>query len=197
MEVNSYSEQLRINSDGSIPKVGNRSSVNLHLPIMSATTATRTAIRTTTIRPSSLSESLARSIRRTRLPHRRHQSSSIPPKPSFNRRYYLLAIPLAFLPFTLFGSSKKPLDPYTYSDHPVGSTSKLTPHHARIRIPLSPANAALFAKSENGGTVTIEHVMIKNPDLQIERPYTPVNDVRGDGEVDIVVKRVQGGEVGR
>lgn len=39
--------------------------------------------------------------------------------------------------------------------------------------------------------------MIKNPDLQIERPYTPVNDVARDGELDLVVKRVQGGEVGR
>lgn len=47
------------------------------------------------------------------------------------------------------------------------------------------------------GEVTIQHVMIKSPDLQIERPYTPVNDVRKDGEVKVVVKRVKGGEVGR
>jgi hypothetical protein len=39
--------------------------------------------------------------------------------------------------------------------------------------------------------------MVKNPDLMIERPYTPINDVRADGEVRIVVKRVKGGEVGR
>jgi cytochrome-b5 reductase len=43
----------------------------------------------------------------------------------------------------------------------------------------------------------IEHIMIKNPDLQIERPYTPVNDVSKDGEVDVIVKRVRGGEVGK
>jgi cytochrome-b5 reductase len=75
----------------------------------------------------------------------------------------------------------------------------LTPQHARLRIPLSPSDAALFAQSSStgNGEVTIEHVYVKNPDLQIERPYTPVNDVRGDGEVDVVVKRVQGGEVGR
>ena len=164
---------------------------------MSTARVARLAIQTTAAGLIIPSGSLPRSIQRVRLPYCRHQSTSIPPKPRLDRRYYLLAIPLAFLPFTFFGSSKKPLDPYTYSDHPVASTSKLTPQHARIRIPLSSSDAALFAESEKGGAVTIEHVMIKNPDLQIERPYTPVNDVRGDGEVDIVVKRVQGGEVGR
>lgn len=107
-----------------------------------------------------------------------------------------MAIPLSFLPFTLFGSSTKPLNPYTYSAQKVGSTSKLTPQHARIRIPLSSSDSALFDKGEDG-SIVLEHVMIKNPDLQIERPYTPVNDVGKDGEVDVIVKRVQGGEVGK
>ena len=40
-------------------------------------------------------------------------------------------------------------------------------------------------------------MMIKSPDIQIERPYTPVNDVLADGEIRVVVKRVKGGEVGR
>jgi cytochrome-b5 reductase len=39
--------------------------------------------------------------------------------------------------------------------------------------------------------------MVKNPDLMIERPYTPVNDAEADGEARLVVKRVRGGEVGR
>ncbi|KAL7421741.1 hypothetical protein Q5752_003512 [Cryptotrichosporon argae] len=39
--------------------------------------------------------------------------------------------------------------------------------------------------------------MVKSPDIQIERPYTPVNDAAADGEVCMVVKRVKGGEVGR
>lgn len=40
-------------------------------------------------------------------------------------------------------------------------------------------------------------MMVKNPDIQIERPYTPINDVGKDGEVQMVIKRVKGGEVGR
>lgn len=45
--------------------------------------------------------------------------------------------------------------------------------------------------------MTIYHVCIKSPDLQIERPYTPINDPERDGYMDLVVKRVRGGEVGR
>lgn len=144
---------------------------------------------------------------------RRSQSTKAGPtsRSPRDRRYYLLALPVALLPISLFGfgfgSSKRPLDPYTYSDHPIASTSKLSPQHARIRIPLSSSDASLFAPTppsssgitdgRSGEVVVLEHVMIKNPDLQIERPYTPINDVGKDGEVDLIVKRVQGGEVGR
>jgi cytochrome-b5 reductase len=155
----------------------------------------RPTIRTTTTRLSRPSRPCANNLPRTRAPPCRHQSTSSTPQSRF-KSYYLLAIPLAFLPFTLFGSSTKPLHPYTYSTQKVGSTSKLTPQHARIRIPLSSSDSALFHKGGDGNIV-LEHVMIKNPDLQIERPYTPVNDVGKDGEVDVIVKRVQGGEVGK
>jgi cytochrome-b5 reductase len=69
-----------------------------------------------------------------------------------------------------------------------------------ISIPLSPESLAGF-RGENvelgNGEIVVSHVMVKNPDLMIERPYTPVNDVEKDGEVRIVVKKVKGGEVGR
>jgi cytochrome-b5 reductase len=61
------------------------------------------------------------------------------------------------------------------------------------QVTLSPTK--LEARDVQG--VTVYHVMVKSPDLMIERPYTPVNDVRTDGEVRLVVKRVRGGEVGR
>ena len=156
----------------------------------------RPALNTTAPRLRPQPETLSHLMRNARRVCR-HQSTSASGKqrPQF-KRYYLLAIPLAFLPFSFFGSGTKPLDPYTYTNHKVGSTSKLTPQHARIRIPLSESDAALFDRGNNG-TVVLEHVMIKNPDLQIERPYTPINDVGVDGEIDVVVKRVQGGEVGK
>lgn len=124
--------------------------------------------------------------------------------PRSRKAIYLLAIPLAFLPFGLFGKSRKPIDPYVYSDHKVGSSTRLTPQHALLAIPLSTSDAATFKspRSDNGdgtedGSVVIQHLMVKNPDIQIERPYTPINDVGKDGEVRMVVKRVKGGEVGR
>lgn len=43
----------------------------------------------------------------------------------------------------------------------------------------------------------VQHMMIGAPDIQIERPYTPVNDPGADADVKMVVKRVRGGEVGR
>jgi hypothetical protein len=45
--------------------------------------------------------------------------------------------------------------------------------------------------------VDVWHVYVKSPDLQIERPYTPINDVEKDGFARLLVKRVKGGEVGR
>lgn len=51
-----------------------------------------------------------------------------------------------------------------------------------------------------GGEVVIQHVMVKSPDIQIERPYTLINDpnaANGEREMRMVVKRVRGGEVGR
>lgn len=130
-----------------------------------------------------------------------------PSRPKSRKVYYLLAIPLAFLPFTLFGKSRKPLDPYTYSDHhTVQSNTRLTARHAHLAIPLSPTDAAQFRPPGDKGVegtdkadevVVIQHLMVKNPDIQIERPYTPINDVGKDGEIELVVKRVKGGEVGR
>ncbi|UOH79193.1 hypothetical protein LQV05_000183 [Cryptococcus neoformans] len=50
-----------------------------------------------------------------------------------------------------------------------------------------------------GGEIVIQHVMVKSPDIQIERPYTLINDptiTDGEREMRMVVKRVRGGEVG-
>lgn len=89
----------------------------------------------------------------------------------------------------------------------MSSISNPTPRHDLLAIPIPQNSIPLFknqAVRRDGSTVDnekgeviIQHVMIKNPDLQIERPYTPVNDPGEDGEMQLVVKRVKGGEVGR
>jgi cytochrome-b5 reductase len=74
-----------------------------------------------------------------------------------------------------------------------------------VAIPVPPESLDLFSKDAvrksgeqaSDGEVVVQHIMVKSPDIQIERPYTPINDVSKDGEVRLVVKRVRGGEVGR
>lgn len=52
-------------------------------------------------------------------------------------------------------------------------------------------------QAPDDGSVVVQHVMLRNPDIQIERHYTPVNDVGRDGRMDLVVKKVRNGELGR
>ena len=112
-------------------------------------------------------------------------------------------------PFLFFWRPSTPslISPAVYSDHPCSSTQRISARHVLVTIPIPAASLPLFndEASQRAGSatrnmteaVTIHHVMIKNPDLQIERPYTPINDVGKDGELKLVVKRVKGGEVGR
>lgn len=81
----------------------------------------------------------------------------------------------------------------------------MTPRHALLTMPVDTAERAQFgseAVTASGAqapdnVVVVQHVMVRNPTLMIERPYTPINDVEADGEMRMVVKRVRGGEVGR
>jgi cytochrome-b5 reductase len=95
----------------------------------------------------------------------------------------------------------------------VSKVTSLTPTHVLVEIPVPPGSLSLFRTFEGIAPSTAEdvprppisddeyavihHVCVKSPDLQIERPYTPINDVQSDRVIKIVVKRVVGGEVGR
>lgn len=52
-------------------------------------------------------------------------------------------------------------------------------------------------QTPDDGSVVVQHVMLRNPAIQIERHYTPVNDVARDGRMELVVKKVRNGELGR
>jgi len=104
---------------------------------------------------------------------------------------------------------RKPVDQLQsdkYSDQYVLQSQKLSDELVLLRIPLKPwsvdryADAGLGApegRKRSGKEVVVQHVMVKNPDLMIERPYTPINNVVKEEEIKIVVKKVKGGEVGR
>ncbi|OCF40480.1 hypothetical protein I317_05718 [Kwoniella heveanensis CBS 569] len=117
----------------------------------------------------------------------------------------------------LFFPGSQPITPHMYSNQPVKATKTLTPQHKLITVDIPDKSKGFFKRPyrvdgsladvyyglEGGdtgggnGEVVIQHMMIKSPDIQIERPYTPINDPMQDGEVRMVVKRVRGGEVGR
>ena len=99
------------------------------------------------------------------------------------------------------GSDDTPdLTPFKYTKHRVLSVKRISPQHVLVDIQVSEKSRAAFGNSESAGQVgnlDIWHVYVKSPDLQIERPYTPINDVEKDGFIRLLVKRVKGGEVGR
>lgn len=123
--------------------------------------------------------------------------------------YSLLPSLYMLLPESLRGDGSNPdLSPYQYTRHTIHSVQRLGPQHLLLRIELSAKSRAMFdvdaagvaaenAKERSSEVVTIQHVCVKSPDLQIERPYTPINDPAADGYMEFVVKRVRGGEVGR
>jgi hypothetical protein len=116
---------------------------------------------------------------------------------------------LSFFFSSLFGSgtdNTPDLTPFKYTSHRVLSVKRISPQHVLIDIQISERSKDAFGNgggadgthsAQNGGMLDIWHVYVKSPDLQIERPYTPINDVQKDGFVRLLVKRVKGGEVGR
>lgn len=50
-------------------------------------------------------------------------------------------------------------------------------------------------KDESYLTNAIHHIYIKDDDMQIERPYTPINGVGVDGKMTFWIKKYPGGEV--
>lgn len=105
------------------------------------------------------------------------------------------------------GSDDTPdLTPFKYTKHRVLSVKRISPRHVLVDIQVSEKSRAAFgnsqveeneSQSDDTGKLDIWHVYVKSPDLQIERPYTPINDVEKDGFIRLLVKRVKGGEVGR
>ncbi|ORX36783.1 hypothetical protein BD324DRAFT_627151 [Kockovaella imperatae] len=99
------------------------------------------------------------------------------------------------------------LSPDEHMPRVVSKITRLSPRHRYIEIPVDPESCKQFGDQAMGmdgeklksekGAVAVQHVTIKSPAIQVERSYTPINDVQEDGLLKMVVKRVKGGEVGR
>ncbi|KAK6910229.1 hypothetical protein I203_104261 [Kwoniella mangroviensis CBS 8507] len=168
-------------------------------------------IPTTCLRCSRISSSVSKSSSLSGLTYRQFTSSSSSTRSSWLRSHPRLALTILglTLPTSYFFFPSSPsLTPHTYSEQPISSTQTLSPQHKLITVPISqPSTSREFFErpyrtdgsiaNTEGGEVVVQHMMIKSPDIQIERPYTPINDCLDDGEIRMVVKRVRGGEVGR
>lgn len=153
-------------------------------------------------------------------PVRLHTNPSVhrpAPTRTRSRSPWLLTLALfpalyLFLPPSLrpASSSASPeLDPQRYARFRVARVEGVSERHVLVEVEVPPASREAFrglsssggaetgGKPGQGTIATLRHVCIKSPDLQIERPYTPINDVAADGVLRLVVKRVRGGEVGR
>lgn len=151
---------------------------------------------------------LATSAPRASRPSRPSRAAPPPPPtpPPPAARKLPRSVKAALVSFTLFVGSvggmmayrmredDKFLNPWKYTQHAVGNNVLLTPQHTLLTVPLVAEEQDQFNNLPN--LVTVHHVMLGAPQIQIERPYTPINDVRDD-HVEVVVKRVPGGEVGR
>ena len=97
--------------------------------------------------------------------------------------------------------------PYDHTSRPISTIIPLTPRHRYVEIPISKEAAKRFGPLGLGmdgeklrvedGPIAVQHVTIKSDAIQVERSYTPINDVEEDGVMKLIVKKVKGGEIGR
>lgn len=91
---------------------------------------------------------------------------------------------------------------------PTSSTAQLAPTHftpatLTASIPCTPYTKLLTFKlpshliPDANTRMPIFSIYVKDSDIQVERPYTPLEGIDAQGEMHFWVKRYQGGEVGR
>lgn len=90
-------------------------------------------------------------------------------------------------------SSKVPMAPTHFTPVTVTSSISCTPYTKLLRLRLQPQTIP----KNMPGQGMIYSVYVKDSDIQVERPYTPLEGIDENGDMEFWVKRYQGGEVGR
>ena len=134
---------------------------------------------------------------------RRGLSSPPNPPPTHKR---LVTITVAFLAGTSFyfflpdptqaapTLEKAPLSPRYFTPSTVSSNEESGPNTKLLRLSVSPE---VIAASDPSGFRTIWSVFIKDDDIQVERPYTPLYGLDEHGQMLFWIKKYPKGEVGR
>jgi cytochrome-b5 reductase len=88
----------------------------------------------------------------------------------------------------------KPLSPSYFIPLTVSDNSQAGPDLAVLTLSVPPNS---HASDENASFDPIWSIFIKDDDIQVERPYTPLFGIDEEGTIKLWVKRYQRGEVGR
>lgn len=89
-------------------------------------------------------------------------------------------------------SSTAPLAPTHFTPVTITASIACTPYTKLLTFKL-PTHLIPDANTR----VPIFSIYVKDSDIQVERPYTPLDGIDVHGEMHFWVKRYQGGEVGR
>lgn len=104
--------------------------------------------------------------------------------------YYYLSLP----------STPDQLSPNHFTGLQVTSITQLTPETSLFKFALPPSLLPPPATpGGRGNGAPIQSIYLMQPDLQIQRPYTPLSTLPFEegGEIELVVKRYPDGEVSR
>lgn len=88
----------------------------------------------------------------------------------------------------------KPLSPSYFTPSVVLSTKHSGPDTKLLTLKVSPQ---LLPAMDSSSVAPIWSVFIKDDDIQVERPYTPLEGVDNEGHMSFWIKKYDKGEVGR
>lgn len=106
-----------------------------------------------------------------------------------------------FWPTTYRGAptvTARPLSPRHFTPLTVTASEDVGPHLKLITLYVPPESRPDPANSEDPLAMeSIWSLFVKDDDLQVERPYTPLEGIDAEGNVKLWVKRYPRGEVAR
>ena len=173
----------------------------------------RTTFRTSTARLGTTELVTIRTLRpsRSRISFRSLSTPSTPTTssgPSNSSRKYILlslvglgSIGGYYIYSSNLNRAQSILGPNHFAPLTVLSVTALTPTTSSIILSL-PAHLLPLTTDSNSPSNPIKSIYVLQPDLAIQRPYTPLSATsfdreNGSGELDLVVKRYPDGEVSR
>ncbi|KAI5476382.1 phenylalanyl-tRNA synthetase alpha chain [Pseudohyphozyma bogoriensis] len=129
-------------------------------------------------------------------------TSAPPPKPKGRARRVLPIIGFAGIGLSLAGwwalKEDERLTPFKFTPLKIKRIERLTPETSIFTLEVPPEMLPL---PDGASDLAIKSLYAMQPDVQIQRPYTPLDsagfDASGNGEIDLLVKRYENGELSR